>query len=156
MKWAEFVRNWDKQRSWNIWRNMDWNTWRVTEGLLSSSSAPFGRAIALAVSRRLPTSMARVRARVRSSRICGGQRDTGAGFLRVLRFTLPILIPPTIPHSSIIRGWYNRPNSGRSTRWTHSDPMRKKYLYALELYSLTEVQQFSVAIFEAPDSDHIG
>jgi hypothetical protein len=34
---------------------------------------------------------------------------TGAGFLQVLRFSLPILIPPTAPHSSsIIRGWCNR------------------------------------------------
>jgi hypothetical protein len=30
------------------------------------------------------------------------------------------IIPPTAPHSpsSIIRGWYNRPKSGRSTKWT--------------------------------------
>jgi hypothetical protein len=44
------------------------------------------------------------------------------GFLRVLRFPLPI-IPPTAPHSaSIIRGWYNRPVSGRRTKWTQSHP----------------------------------
>jgi hypothetical protein len=31
-------------------------------------------------------------------------------FFRVLRFPLPILIPPTTPHSSsIIWVWYNRP-----------------------------------------------
>jgi hypothetical protein len=52
---------------------------------------------------------ARVRARVRSCVICGGQSDIGAGFLQALRFPLPI-IPPTATHSSsIIRGWYNRP-----------------------------------------------
>jgi hypothetical protein len=68
------------------------------------------RAIAQAVSRRLPTAVARVRAWVRSCGICGGQSGTGAGFLQVLQFPLPILIPPTAPHSSsIIRGWYNRP-----------------------------------------------
>jgi hypothetical protein len=35
----------------------------------------------------------------------------GAGFLRVLRFPLPIFIPPIFPQSSspIIWGWYNRP-----------------------------------------------
>jgi hypothetical protein len=33
-----------------------------------------------------------------------------AGFLVVLRFPLPIFIPPVAPHSSsIIRGWYNMP-----------------------------------------------
>jgi hypothetical protein len=59
-----------------------------------------GRAIAQAVSRRLPTPAARVRARVSSCRICGGQSGAGAGLLRVLRLPLPILIPPTAPHSS--------------------------------------------------------
>jgi hypothetical protein len=47
-----------------------------------------------------PTAAARVRSQVRSCRICGGKCGTGAGFLRVLRFPLPILIPPTTPHSS--------------------------------------------------------
>jgi hypothetical protein len=52
-----------------------------------------GRAIAQAVSRRLLTMAARVRAQGRSCGICGGQSGIGAGFLRVLRFPLPILIP---------------------------------------------------------------
>jgi hypothetical protein len=65
-----------------------------------------GRAIAQAVSSRLPTAAARFRAQVRSCGICGGQSGTGAGFLRVLRFPLPILIPPITPHSlSTIRCW---------------------------------------------------
>jgi hypothetical protein len=52
-----------------------------------------GRAIAQAVSRWVPTAAAR------------------AGFLLVLRFPLPIFIPPIYPQSPspIIRGWYNRP-----------------------------------------------
>jgi hypothetical protein len=54
-----------------------------------------GRAIAHAVSRWLPTSAARVRARACSSGICGGQSGAGAGFLRVLQFPLPTFIPPT-------------------------------------------------------------
>jgi hypothetical protein len=74
-----------------------------------------------------PTAVARVRAKVRSCGIRGGRSGTGAGFRRVLRFPLPILIPPTTPHStSIIRGWYNRPISGRRTKWTqlHATPSR--------------------------------
>jgi hypothetical protein len=46
-------------------------------------------AIAEAVSHWLPTAAARVRARVWSSGICGGQSGVGAGLLRVLRFPLP-------------------------------------------------------------------
>jgi hypothetical protein len=70
----------------------------------------WGRAIAQAVSRRLPIAAARVRAVVRSCGICGGQSGTGAGFLQVLRFPLPIFIPPIAPQSpsSIIWCWYNR------------------------------------------------
>jgi hypothetical protein len=82
-----------------------------------------GRAIAQAVSRWLPTAAAWVRARVRSCGICGEQSGTGAAFLRILRFPLPILTPPTAPHSSsIVRGWYSRPVSGRRTKWTQSHP----------------------------------
>jgi hypothetical protein len=83
-----------------------------------------GRAIAQAVSRRLPAAAVRVRAQVRSCRICGGQSGSGAGFIRVLRFPLPILIPSTAPHSSssIILGWYNRPISGWHAKWTQSRP----------------------------------
>jgi hypothetical protein len=70
-----------------------------------------GRAIAEAVSRWLPTAAARVQSQVWSSGICDGQSGAGAGFLRVLRFPLPIFIPPIAPQStsSIIWGWYYRP-----------------------------------------------
>jgi hypothetical protein len=43
-----------------------------------------------------------VRALARSYKICGLRSGTGAGFLRVLPFPLPILISPTAPHSSSI------------------------------------------------------
>jgi hypothetical protein len=75
-----------------------------------TDSCFIGRAIAQPVSRWLPTEAARVRSRVWSSGICGGQSGAGAGFLRVLRFPLPIFIPTTAPQSPspIIWGWYNR------------------------------------------------
>jgi hypothetical protein len=56
-----------------------------------------GRAVAQAVSRWLPTAAARVRVRAACG-VCGGQIGIGAGFLRVLRFPLPI-IPPISPSS---------------------------------------------------------
>jgi hypothetical protein len=59
---------------------------------------PLGRAVAQAVSRWLPTAAARVRVRAACG-VCGGQRGTGAGFLRVLRFPLPI-IPQISPSYS--------------------------------------------------------
>jgi hypothetical protein len=49
-----------------------------------------------------------------------------AGFLLVLLFPLPVLILPSAPNSSISRGWYNRLNSGRRTKWIHSRPTPKK------------------------------
>jgi hypothetical protein len=51
-----------------------------------------GRAVAQAVSRWLPTAAAWVRVRATCG-ICGGQSGTGACFLRVLRFPLPIISP---------------------------------------------------------------
>jgi hypothetical protein len=63
-----------------------------------------GRVIAQADSRRFPIAATRFRAQVRSFGICGGQSGTGIGFLRVLRFPLPILIPPTAPLSSSSSG----------------------------------------------------
>jgi hypothetical protein len=41
---------------------------------------------------------ARVQSQIRLCGICGGQSGTRAGFLRVLRCPLPIIIPPTAPH----------------------------------------------------------
>jgi hypothetical protein len=70
-----------------------------------------GRAIPQAVNRWLLTVATRVQARVSSFGTCGGQSDAGAGFLRVLRFSLPTFIAPVAPQSpsSIIWNWYNRP-----------------------------------------------
>jgi hypothetical protein len=100
-------------------------TWSdgVHDRPLAELNGDRGSAIPQTVSSLLATAAARVRAQVRSCGICGGQSSTGVGFLRVLLFPLPILIPPTAPHpSSIIRGWYHRPDSDRRTKWTQSHP----------------------------------
>jgi hypothetical protein len=68
-------------------------------------------AIAWAVSRRLPTAAAWVQAQVRSCGICGGQSGIGAGFLRVRRFTLPILIHRLLH----IHHHHHYPSSGAGT-----------------------------------------
>jgi hypothetical protein len=88
-----------------------WRSCSTWVGLLFFPYSCIGRAIAQAVSRRLPTAAARVRAQVRSCEICDGQNGNGAGFLLVLHFPLPIFIPPIAPQSPsyIILGWYNRP-----------------------------------------------
>jgi hypothetical protein len=56
--------------------------------------------VAHAVSRPLPTAVARVRAQVRLCGIYGGKIGTGIGFLRTLQFPLSI-IPPTAAHSIV-------------------------------------------------------
>jgi hypothetical protein len=70
-------------------------------------------ATALAVSRWLPIAAGPC-SKPGSSHvgICGGHKVAlGVGFPQVLRFPLPIFIPPIYPQSPspIIRGWYNRP-----------------------------------------------
>jgi hypothetical protein len=70
--------------------------------------------IAQAVSHWLHTAAVQVQSQVKSCGICSGQSGAGAGFLIVLQFPLPTLTPPTAPQSSsIIWGWYNRPDSGQ-------------------------------------------
>jgi hypothetical protein len=103
------------------------------------------RAIVQAVSPRLPTTAARVRAQVRSCGICGGQSGTRAGFLLVHWFPLPFVIPLTILHSSsIIRGWYNRPVGGRHKTWTQPHTTsRKKDVLQITSYFELEISEVS-------------
>jgi hypothetical protein len=68
--------------------------------------------------------------------ICGGQNGAGAGFLRVLRFPLPIFIPPIAPQSpSFSRlGLYNRPEVAAVPGDVSPTPqiiiIKKKYIKA--------------------------
>jgi hypothetical protein len=50
-----------------------------------------GRAVAQVASRLLPTSASRVRSKIKSCRICGGQSGTTPGFLRFFRFFCQLL-----------------------------------------------------------------
>jgi hypothetical protein len=60
-----------------------------------------GFAIAEAVSHWLLNAVAWIRSQVRSYRIYGGEYGTEVGFLCVFWFPLPVLIPPTSPHTVI-------------------------------------------------------
>jgi hypothetical protein len=123
-----------RKAEWLLQRNRNWHQGRPTIPAVNPENNAellmgLGRAITQPVSRRLPNAAARVRAQVRSFEICGAQNGSGVAFLRVLRFPLPILIPPTVPHSSsIVRVWYNRPISGLRTKWTqsHRTPRKQK------------------------------
>jgi hypothetical protein len=101
---------------------------------VTTSYFQHGCATAQAVSRWLPTAAAQVRAWIRSCGICGGRSGTGAGFLRVLRFLLPV-IAPTASHSSssIIWGWYNRPNSGQQSRLSLTFNILYSYKHMLSI-----------------------
>jgi hypothetical protein len=69
----------------------------LVSGFKAQVRRVIGRAVDQAVSRWLPTAVALVRVRAACG-VCGGQSGIGAGFLRVLRFPLP-LIPPNSPSS---------------------------------------------------------
>jgi hypothetical protein len=95
--------------------------------LLLPSKVAVVCAIAQAVSCRLPSEAVLVRAWVSVMWDLWWTKWHGGRFLRVLRFPLPILIQLIAAQSSsIIWDWHNRPKSSRITKWTQSDPMRKK------------------------------
>jgi hypothetical protein len=102
--------------------------------LQNFSKFAFDRAIAQSVGHRLPTAAARVRAKFRSCGICGGQSGTGAGFLRVLRFPLPLCIPPIAPQSpsANIWVWYSGPIVAAVPSGLSLTTMRKQN--ALEIF----------------------
>jgi hypothetical protein len=64
-------------------------------------------------------------ASVASVGIYGGQSCTGKGVLRVLWIPLIIVFPSAATYlSSITRGWYNKPNNNRHSKWTQSHPIQ--------------------------------
>jgi hypothetical protein len=83
----------------------------LLRSIILPSHVCLGRAIAQAVSRWLPTGGPGFEPGSAHVGFCGGQSGAGAGFLRVLRFPLPISIPPIAPKIILIyhRGLYNRP-----------------------------------------------
>jgi hypothetical protein len=80
-----------------IKKSMKFEWYPVISVYCSKVRHPVDRAVAQAISRSLPTAATRVRVWAACG-VCGGQSGTGAGFLRVLRFPLPI-IPPISPSS---------------------------------------------------------
>jgi hypothetical protein len=68
---------------------------------------------------------------VRSCGICGVQSGTGVGFLCVLRFPLPILIPPTAPYSfgagttDQIKGTQSQPHTKKPKKRLEDDDVLK-------------------------------
>jgi hypothetical protein len=60
----------------------------------------------------------------------------GQVFSEYFDFPLPIRIPTIAPQLSIIWGWYNRPISGRHTKWTqsHPTPREKKNLQTTKFF----------------------
>jgi hypothetical protein len=86
----------------------------------------------------MSSAVARFRAQVRSCGICDGQSGTGAGFLRVLRFPLPILIPPTASDSSssVIRGWYKVADVPSGVSLTPLKKLKKKNLMSFNFLSM--------------------
>jgi hypothetical protein len=72
-----------------------------SNGKMTVNNDLAGHATVQVANRRLLTAAVWVRSQVRSRGFCGGQNGTGAGFLQVIRFPLPILIPPNAPYSRL-------------------------------------------------------
>jgi hypothetical protein len=92
---------------------------------------------------------------------CGGQSGTEAGFLRVLRFPLPIFIPPVAPQSPspIIWGWYNRSvvavlSSGHSL--TPRRIIIKKQNKCTQISCLEWIRSHHPGLWQGEDNSYLG
>lgn len=128
---AEFV----KQRNWNSYDECDYPTKRVCFRKLGIRPWTCHRSCGWppASHRRGPGSI--------PCWICVGQSDTLAGFRRVLKSPLPVLIPSIVPHSFIIiRDWYYRPSSGRRTKRTHTNLiLTNLYIFRLAYFIASSI-----------------
>jgi hypothetical protein len=108
---GEYGKIWENMGKYErIWENMV-EYGRIRDLLLCHNNIKmrFGRNVDETVSSRLDTAVARVRARIKSCGICV-QSGSGADFLRVLPFPLPLIHSTYRPQSSpsIIQSWCNR------------------------------------------------
>jgi hypothetical protein len=93
-----------------------------------------------AIIRRLPTAVALVRSQDRSCGIRGGQCGTGAGSLRVLRFPLPILIPPTVPQLLI--------NLSLTSYSLNTDSVVKNQLHIILLQAESDRKRLALKVYK--------
>jgi hypothetical protein len=106
------------------------------------------RATAQAVSHWLPTAISRVRAWVWLS-----GSVAGADFHRVLRYPLPIFIPPNSPSSQSAEGRYDRPYvvdvaSGPSMDSTpHYANLKKKRILSTEVFNCGDTMVLDSAFY---------
>jgi hypothetical protein len=101
------------------------------EGHDSYKKMTVGCAIAQSISFRLSNLAAWVRSLVR---FCLWRiKLHWGGFLRVLRFPLPVLSSTNVPDPSIFRRWYSRPTCNQRSKWTqsHTTPRIKKNIRRL-------------------------
>jgi hypothetical protein len=101
-----------------------------------------GRAIDHAVSHRCPPAASLVQSEVMSCGICGGQNSAGAAFLQILRFPLPILIPPIAPYSSITGAGTIMQLLGdvpNGLAWLHPTKLKKKLTTLSSMNEITTV-----------------
>jgi hypothetical protein len=113
--YMKIVSIWQRFPYWEYLTECEENKFLVLECKIYSMLR-CGRAVTHAVSRRLPAPAARFRVRVRSCGICCGQSGTRAGFLRELRFPLPLSHSTDFSTiiTSIIQDWYSALINGLS------------------------------------------